>query len=199
MWTPGKAEVDAKNRHDPGPPDCAPDVRLRNHDRGSHQRVVIRSDPPGATVFFMPSRLQQVKTPAEVRLLRRESSTIHIEKPGYRSVTAELESVDDYAALIPYLGNILIGGIIGMVVDLSSGALMELSPDVVDVVLELDLEEIVSVVSPEEIREATDSRVLLAWELTRTKLAEEVLQRAVPVPRGRYSSGVVRRSTRSAS
>ncbi len=97
---------------------------------GSTQSVRINSQPPGASVQIdgAPSGA----TPTTATLSRKTSHRVTISLKGYRPYELTLEqSFNGWV-----LGNILIGGIIGIVVDNSTGAAYVLTPGQVDAALQ---------------------------------------------------------------
>jgi hypothetical protein len=89
---------------------------------GTSQDIAIDSDPQGARCVLSQNGQQVTiidKTPATVKVKKSESALgVRCEKDGYEAGTASLES--DIAA--EAFGNILIGGVIGAMIDSSSGA-----------------------------------------------------------------------------
>ena len=85
---------------------------------GSTQSVQIDSTPGNAVVKI--NNLEQGQTPVRVELSRSQKvATVQIELPGFEPENIELRrSVNGWV-----WGNILIGGLIGLVIDASSGAM----------------------------------------------------------------------------
>ena len=98
---------------------------------GTRQDVTIDSDPPGATVTSrrLPS---QAVTPANLSLKRKYEYEFQIEKPGYKTEYVLVEK--NIAGW--FWGNILFGGIIGIIVDMNNGAGYKLEPEDVFVKLQ---------------------------------------------------------------
>ncbi len=88
---------------------------------GTTQEVAINSSPDGATCDITRDgvRVQQVVTPASTIVQRTNHDLlVACRKPGYQAATAT-----DPSGLEPWVfGNLLAGGVIGLVVDLSTGA-----------------------------------------------------------------------------
>ena len=98
---------------------------------GTRQTVNIETDPPGATVINrrLPS---QAVTPANLNLKRKYEYEFQIEKPGYKTESVLVEkNISGW-----FWGNILLGGIIGIIVDLNNGAGYKLEPEDVFVKLQ---------------------------------------------------------------
>lgn len=91
---------------------------------GKLQNVSIATVPADAIV--KASDGETCTTPGVLKLDRALSSyTLHIEKEGYKPIDITLrKDVDPW-----FFGNILIGGLIGIIVDLSTGAAYKFSPD----------------------------------------------------------------------
>jgi hypothetical protein len=93
---------------------------------GSHdQRVHIDSNPPGAQVRVdgQPSGI----TPTDVTLNRRKEHQVQLDLPGCPTYCTTLKP-----GCNPWIfGNLLVGGVIGLAVDASTGALSTLYPKAV--------------------------------------------------------------------
>lgn len=96
---------------------------------GTTQKVGISSRPSGASVVV--DEQPRGKTPVFVDLTRKDTHVVRIEMPGYDS--AEIPLTRQTSGWV--WGNILFGGLIGLVVDAASGALYRLNPEAVDVQL----------------------------------------------------------------
>jgi hypothetical protein len=97
---------------------------------GTSEDVHIRSTPSGANVKV--NGVTRGVTPAEFELSRRQNHTVLIELPGYKPHQVELKKTFN-----PWiLGNLFVGGLIGIVVDLSTGAVYKLDPYEVNATLE---------------------------------------------------------------
>ncbi|MHC4174487.1 MAG: tetratricopeptide repeat protein [Planctomycetota bacterium] len=90
---------------------------------GKYQTIPVTSDPPGIKV--RSSSGPYIITPGSFKLRRNEDHTLVAEYPGsepqQRMLKHKLQGW--------FWGNVLLGGIIGGVVDLSSGASDDLVPD----------------------------------------------------------------------
>lgn len=97
---------------------------------GSHQTVKITSQPAGAAVRVdsAPSGV----TPTQAELTRKTSHRVELSLAGYQPYEVILEPQFNGSTL----GNILVGGIIGMAVDGSTGAGNTLKPEKVEAVLQ---------------------------------------------------------------
>lgn len=93
---------------------------------GTSQNIDIASDPTGATILIDDEEVGT--TPFVAGLKRKERKTIRIELDGYSPYEVALDrKLDGW-----YFGNILFGGIIGLVVDAANGAMYKLTPSQID-------------------------------------------------------------------
>ena len=94
---------------------------------GRNQELPVYSTPSGAIVTVGP--MKQV-APATFNLDRRQGAyVVKVEMEGYESVEVKLKKgVNGWV-----FGNIVFGGIIGLVIDISTGASKKFIPDEIDV------------------------------------------------------------------
>ena len=101
---------------------------------GTKQPVSINSTPTqadfevkteGGTIVF------QGKTPATATLERKNSYDVTINLAGYQEARIHISKEFDPL----FLGNLLCGGVIGMIVDASNGAMNKLTPESINVTL----------------------------------------------------------------
>ena len=100
------------------------------------QQIPVKSEPAGAAVTVACGDVQndpKLVTPTVVTVHRRpEHCTVSIAKDGYQRAEVSLRrSMSGW-----YLGNILFGGIIGLIVDGANGAMYNREPDAIDVKLQ---------------------------------------------------------------
>ena len=94
---------------------------------GRSQDLTFASEPSGATVKI-DGAVKGV-TPTSITLRRNKHYIVSFEKNGYESEEQTIKS-----RMSPWIfGNILIGGIIGLVIDLAAGGAWELSKDQIKV------------------------------------------------------------------
>lgn len=94
---------------------------------GTKDGINVTSTPPGAKVLV--DGRQEFTTPARLKLSRKHEHTLLVSMPGYHTEEVSLsQGVNGWV-----FGNLVIGGIIGIVVDLMSGATGDISPDNVQV------------------------------------------------------------------
>jgi len=107
---------------------------------GTRQKIDIRSEQEGASVVIDNIRDKKVfesKNLPETARLKRGAGyfksseySVKMSKEGYDTLTATIES---NVNLIPYLGNIYTGGLIGMIIiDPASGAMWKLDADILE-------------------------------------------------------------------
>jgi hypothetical protein len=101
--------------------------------RGTKETYVIESTPPGADVAL--SNGQKCVTPCKLKLKRKPGFTATITKAGYEPVEAVVESELSVGGGAAAAGNVLIGGIVGGIVDGSNGSLNDLTPNPLQVTL----------------------------------------------------------------
>ncbi|MDD4967812.1 MAG: PEGA domain-containing protein [Paludibacter sp.] len=92
---------------------------------GRTQNVLITSNPSSATIYI--DEVEAGKTPFEAQLVRKSAHSVRLQLDGYQTYQTNLTQTFNGW----YLGNILIGGVIGLVVDASTGAMFNLSPNMI--------------------------------------------------------------------
>ncbi len=90
---------------------------------GSRQSVSISSTPSNATVVI--DGMEMGNTPYAADLARKEEHVVQINLPGYLPYEVRLTKKVD--AIIA--GNIILGGLIGLIVDAATGSMYKLTPD----------------------------------------------------------------------
>ena len=104
--------------------------------RGTTQAFTVESDPAGATVE-MSNGMHCDATPCTfARIPRNAEFTVTVSKEGYRTSTHSVTHQVSGGGAAGMAGNVVVGGIIGMVVDGSSGAMNDLVPNPLHVTLE---------------------------------------------------------------
>lgn len=97
---------------------------------GSKQTVKFNSTPSEAKIFI--NEVEVGKTPFETKLERKKEHSIVIKLDGYKPYQTTLTR--KFNAW--YLGNILFGGIIGLIIDPITGAMYNLTPEEINAQLE---------------------------------------------------------------
>jgi Short C-terminal domain len=101
--------------------------------RGSKDTLVINTTPAGASLEL--SNGLSGTSPASFKLPRKEALIVKITKDGYESVEVNITPQVSGGGGAGMAGNILFGGLIGAAVDGGSGAMYDLKPNPVEVVL----------------------------------------------------------------
>lgn len=99
----------------------APGTGCASMVHGSRQTIQLQSNPPGAQVT-VDSDPVAYTTPTSINLKRGEDHTLVFRKEGFDDYTAELTHSTSGAVL----GNVILGGVVGIATDYSSGAAYEL-------------------------------------------------------------------------
>ncbi len=90
---------------------------------GSRQEVLINSNPKKALVSI--NEIEMGQTPIQKKLKRNQEYNVILNLEGYKPYQTTLEK--KFNAW--YVGNVLIGGVIGLVVDPITGAMFKLKPE----------------------------------------------------------------------
>lgn len=101
--------------------------------RGTKDTLVVETDPAGATVTL--SNGMSGKTPTSFKLPRKENLVVTIDKEGYESLSINVNSQVSGAGAAGMAGNVLVGGLVGVIVDPLSGAMKDLRPNPVKATL----------------------------------------------------------------
>jgi hypothetical protein len=105
--------------------------------RGTNQAWSVETTPGGAAVSTT-NGFQCDSTPCTFRMPRRSEFDVTFTKPGYRTVTTHVTTQVSGAGAAGMAGNVIVGGIIGGVVDVASGAMLEIRPNPLQVTLEAE-------------------------------------------------------------
>ena|SRR5688572_20388792 len=104
--------------------------------RGTTQAFVVETDPDGAQVMTS-SGMSCPSTPCTfARVPRNSEFVVTISKDGYRTTTHTVTHQTAGGGAAGMAGNVLVGGLIGVAVDASSGATQDLVPNPLHVTLE---------------------------------------------------------------
>lgn len=130
--------------------------------RGSSQDFTVESTPPGARVSTS-NGFQCDSTPCTFRMPRKNGFRVTVSRDGYASQEVNVTSGVSGGGAAGMAGNVIFGGVIGVVVDGTSGALNDLSPNPLVVVL----------LTPAEQRAADAAAARAAAEAAATAAAGE--------------------------
>jgi hypothetical protein len=97
---------------------------------GTMQSVYVQSDPAGAEVWV--NGVQRGQTPCELQLERKNEYELEFKKKGYAPTSAHVRKEPSGWVC----GNLLFGGIVGILVDAISGGVWNLAPEHVNVHME---------------------------------------------------------------
>ncbi|WP_166962277.1 PEGA domain-containing protein [Yeosuana marina] len=93
---------------------------------GSRQSTEITSEPSSAKVYI--NEVEVGKTPIQKNLKRNQEYSIILELDGYETYKTKLEK--KFNAW--FIGNIALGGLIGIIIDPITGAMHKLKPEDID-------------------------------------------------------------------
>lgn len=103
--------------------------------RGSKDAWVVNSEPSGAKVETTNGH-QCPATPCAIKMSRKSTFTATLTKAGYKPATVQVTHKTATAGAAGVAGNVLLGGVIGLGVDVATGASQDLVPNNVVVKLE---------------------------------------------------------------
>jgi PEGA domain len=101
--------------------------------RGTTNQMQIQSEPTGADVAT--SLGHRCTTPCTLTIDRKSEFTVGVSKPGYRLVETPVRVQIAGAGAAGFAGNIIVGGVVGMVADAATGATLEHTPNPLTVTL----------------------------------------------------------------
>jgi hypothetical protein len=101
--------------------------------RGTSQKFNIETTPTAAEVSL--STGQQCVSPCKLKLKRKPGFTATVKKEGYQTQTLTIDSKLGGGGAVAGAGNILIGGVIGGIVDGTNGSMNNLTPNPLKVTL----------------------------------------------------------------
>lgn len=93
---------------------------------GSKQNVSFSSNPSAATIYI--DEVEVGKTPFQIKLARKSEHSVMLKLEGYQ--TYETKLTKEFNAW--FIGNIFIGGLIGLIIDPITGAIYNLTPEQVN-------------------------------------------------------------------
>jgi hypothetical protein len=105
--------------------------------RGTNDTWSVNTTPVGAAVKTS-NQFACDSTPCTFKMPRKSEFDVTISKAGYKSWTGHVTHHVAGAGGAGMAGNVLVGGIIGAGVDVSSGAMLDLVPNPLNVTLEQD-------------------------------------------------------------
>lgn len=105
--------------------------------RGTTTQFTVESSPPAAQVKTSTG-FNCEATPCTFKMPRKEKFVVTVSKAGYKTATLQIGTKVAGSGAAGFVGNALIGGVIGAGVDVASGATLDLSPNPAYVSLEPD-------------------------------------------------------------
>ena len=105
--------------------------------RGEHTAWEVNSTPPGATVATT-NGMTCASTPCSIKMERRSEFDATVTKAGYKTVKFHVSHKISGGGGAGMAGNVILGGVIGAGVDVATGAMYDLTPNPVNLVLEKD-------------------------------------------------------------
>ena len=103
--------------------------------RGTTEDVVIQYQPADAQVSTSLNHTCS-SNPCTVKVSRKESFSVTVSKPGYESKTVHVGTKVSGKGAAGVAGNVLLGGVVGVGVDVATGAGLDHHPNPVIVNLE---------------------------------------------------------------
>jgi len=103
--------------------------------RGTTTQFNVTSTPPGAAVTTSTG-FSCSPTPCGMKVPRKDGFDVTVTKTGYTPKTLHVRSVVAGGGAAGMAGNIILGGVIGMAVDGTDGAMNDLTPNPLDITLE---------------------------------------------------------------
>lgn len=102
--------------------------------RGVSSQVQIQSEPPGADV--RTSTGFTCVTPCTMTVGRKDEFTVSFAKAGYEPEQVDVKTrIAGEGAAAGVVGNVILGGVVGMAADAASGATLEHTPNPLKVIL----------------------------------------------------------------
>ncbi len=96
--------------------------------RGTTADVTFNSEPAGAKVQ-VSTGLVCPATPCTFQISRKQEFIAHFEMEGYEPQQIPVKTEVSGGGAAGFAGNIILGGVVGMVVDASTGSTMDHSPN----------------------------------------------------------------------
>jgi hypothetical protein len=102
--------------------------------RGTTSQVQFRTEPPGA--LAVTSMSQTCMTPCTITINRKDEFAVRFSLAGYKDATVEVRTQLAGTGVLGVAGNAVVGGIIGVGVDVVTGSALDHVPNPVIVTLE---------------------------------------------------------------
>ena len=102
--------------------------------RGTTTQLQVASTPPGASVKTSTG-FTCAPTPCKLKVPRKSGFGVTVAKAGYAPQTVQVHTAVHGGGAAGFVGNAVLGGLVGMAVDGSDGAMNDLVPNPVSVTL----------------------------------------------------------------
>ena len=102
--------------------------------RGTEEQFTVTSTPPGAEARTSTG-FTCASTPCTFKMPRKDSFVVTVSKDGYTPIETQITPHVAGTGGAAFVGNALIGGVIGAGLDIYSGATMDLGPNPLNVTL----------------------------------------------------------------
>jgi hypothetical protein len=106
--------------------------------RGTTTEFAVTSQPPGAAVKTSTG-FSCDATPCSMKVPRKDSFDVTVTKTGYVTKTLHVRSAVGGGGAAGMAGNVVLGGVIGMAVDGTDGAMDDLTPNPMNVALDAEV------------------------------------------------------------
>ena len=103
--------------------------------RGTTEQITVTTEPPGAAVRTSMAHACPA-SPCTFQVGRKDEFVVTASKPGYRDASMPVKTKVAGNGAAGFAGNVLVGGVIGMGVDASTGAALDHYPNPVVLTLE---------------------------------------------------------------
>jgi hypothetical protein len=104
--------------------------------RGTTNQLQILSEPAGATA--RTSLNHSCTTPCTLTVGRKDEFAVTFNLPGYKEQIVDVKTRLAGAGVAGFVGNVVVGGVVGMGVDAITGSTLEHFPSPIEVRLEKD-------------------------------------------------------------
>jgi len=103
--------------------------------RGTTTEFKVASVPPGAAVKTSTGFVCDA-TPCSLKMPRKDPFDVTLTKPGFKDATVHVRSAVGGGGAAGMAGNLVAGGLLGMAIDGTDGAMDDLTPNPLNVTLE---------------------------------------------------------------
>ena len=103
--------------------------------RGTNTAWEVTTTPPGAKVKTTNGFACE-STPCSLKMPRKSQFTATVSKDGYKTVEIAVTNKVASGGGVAMAGNVMLGGLIGAGLDATSGAMLDLTPNPVNLALE---------------------------------------------------------------